>query len=177
MNEEREVRAEGGTRELMAARRAHRDERRHERAEQEGETDGAELSECLEVEAVCVEHRKPEPAVSEPEPLEASGSPAEPRVVLDFAPRDVPVLGPAVAGEAEEPPALIRLHERRRRGERVIGTANGGLGAAGSNEARDDDRDRDHCRDAEEGTSRRRAEADPSTRTVEPHRDERSNGD
>src|SRR2546421_13039003 len=107
----------------MAARCVHGAERRHEGANEQHETERTELCERLEVEAVRIEHWKADASVAKPEPMEASGSSAEPRVILVLAPGDMPVLGTAVSGKAEEPLTLVRLDERRRRRKRPIGPA------------------------------------------------------
>ena len=114
MHKECDVGAEGSGRERVAARRGHSAERRHEGAKEQCETERTELCERLEVEAVGIEYGKADLSVAKPEPLEASGSSAEPRTILVLAPGDMPVLGTAVTGKAEEPLTLVRLDEGRR---------------------------------------------------------------
>src|SRR5437764_6892678 len=111
--------------------------------------------------------------MAKPVPLEASGSIAQQRMVVVLVPRDVPILGPAVAGEAEEAPALVRVDDRRGRAEGVVGAADGGLRPACSRETGGDNRHRDEGEGDDDGASCGGAESDLSPREVEPGWDER----
>src|SRR5437764_147520 len=123
MEEEGDVGAERRGCERMAAGRAGGDERRPERAEEKYQADGAKLGERLEVEAVRIANGQVRSPVPEPEALVAAAAPAEPRVIFVLPPGHSPVLRAAAAGETEEPLARLRLDERRRGVERVVGAS------------------------------------------------------
>src|SRR5437764_13274060 len=123
MEEEGEVGAGGRGCGRRAAGRARGDERRPERAQEKYQADGAKLGERLEVEAVRIANGQVRSPITEPEALVAAAAAAEPRVIFVLPPGHSPVLRAAAAGETEEPLARLRLDERRRGVERVVGAS------------------------------------------------------